>query len=169
MQVCVWQFMCSWVGFVMKRSHREMPERPQQHVTNTFKGHTTDRMRGRLLHSTEHNSFLIRSNKQINEGRACKGAVVMTRASLLLTFSILAAQSKVGRWRKCSRRSLGLPRAAAPFSTSSLHSLLWDNEITAVPGESPTPSRSRSPLLVAYMRKRARFRFPLWPEHGSAR
>ena len=69
----------------------------------------------------------------------------MTRASLLLTFSILAAQSEVGRWRKCSQRRLGLPRAAAPFSTSSLHSPLWDNEITAFPRESPTPSRRRSP------------------------
>lgn len=69
----------------------------------------------------------------------------MTRASLLLTFSILAAQTEVARWRKCSQRRLGLPRAAAPFSTSSLHSPLWDNEITAFPGESPTPSRRRRP------------------------
>lgn len=46
---------------------------------------------------------------------------MMTRPSLLLTFSILAAQSKVGRWSKCSRwswDSLGLqPSSPPPLST----------------------------------------------------
>ncbi len=139
---------------------KQTPMACHKYVQNSS---TPTRKHGQLLHFIKHNSFLIRSNKQINEGRACKGAVVMTSASLLLTFSILAAQSKVGRWSKCSRRSLGLPRAAALISTSSLHSLLWDNEITAVPGESPAPSRSHSPLLVAYMRKRSHFKIPLRP------
>lgn len=39
----------------------------------------------------KYNSSLIGSNKQINEGRAFKG--VMTSASFVLTFIILAAQS----------------------------------------------------------------------------
>lgn len=41
---------------------------------------------------------------------------------------------------------LGLPRAAALISTSSLHSLPWDNEITAAPRENPAPGRRHSLL-----------------------
>lgn len=55
----------------------------------------------------------------------------------------------MGRWSKRSQWGLGLLRAAALISTSSFHSLLWDNEITNALGDSPAPGRRHSPLLAA--------------------
>lgn len=49
----------------------------------------------------------------------CERAVLMTWASLLLTFSFLAARGKVGRWGKCSPWCVVLPRATVFISSPS--------------------------------------------------
>lgn len=84
-----------------------------------------------------------------------EGAFVMTRASSLLYFLHFGSAERGGEdGESALGRARDSLRAAAPISTSSLHSLLWDKEITAVPRENPSPSWSYGPLLVAHMRKR---------------
>lgn len=79
-----------------------------------------------MLMNYQKNNFFISSKHttvpssshltdKINAGRACIGAHVMTRASLLLTFSISAARRKGGKMEQVLSVESGTPQGCSPL------------------------------------------------------